>query len=220
MQVILLERIEKLGLMGDVVNVKPGFARNYLLPLKKAMRATKENIAVFETQRVHLEGQNLKQREEAQAVAKRMEGLTVVLLRQAGESGQLYGSVANRDVSTAVTAAGFSIDRRQVLLDTPIKTLGLFKTRVALHPEVVIEITVNVAQSEEEAQSQAAKAAPAPEPAAAAPADAAPAADESPSDAPKKKKAKAKAEDDAESAAAEPAAEPKKKAPKAKKDKE
>src|SRR5215813_11695211 len=119
MQVILLERIEKLGLMGDVVNVKPGFARNFLLPLKKAMRATKDNIAHFETQRAQLEAQNLKHREEAQAVAKRMTGLSVVLLRQAGESGQLYGSVANRDIAGAVTAAGFAIERRQVLLDTP-----------------------------------------------------------------------------------------------------
>ena len=116
MQVILLERIEKLGLMGDVVNVKPGYARNYLLPLKKAMRATKDNIAVFEKQRAHLEAQNLKHREDAQAVAKRMEGLTVVLLRQAGESGQLYGSVANRDVAQAITTAGFTVERRQVLL--------------------------------------------------------------------------------------------------------
>jgi large subunit ribosomal protein L9 len=220
MQVILLERIEKLGLMGDVVNVKPGFARNYLLPLKKAMRATKENIEVFEKQRGQLEAQNLKHREDAQGVSKRMDGLTVVLLRQAGESGQLYGSVANRDIATAVTGAGFSIDRRQVLLDTPIKTLGLFKTRVALHPEVIIEVTVNVAQSEEEAAQQAAAKAPPAEPAPGAPAAEPASAGDAPAEsAPKKKKTKAKAESEAE-AAEEPAKEPKKKAAKAKKEKE
>ena len=174
---------------------------------------------LFRSQRAHLEAQNLKHREDAQAVAKRMEGLTVVLLRQAGESGQLYGSVANRDVAQAITTAGFTVERRQVLLDTPIKTRGLFKTRVALHPEVIIEVTVNVAQSEEEAALQAAgKSVQSAEAAAEAPAETAPAEAEAPAEAPKKKK-KAKAEAEPE-AAAEPAPEPKKKAAKGKKDKE
>ncbi len=155
-EVILLERIETLGQMGDVVKVKPGYARNFLLPQKKALRATKDNLAYFDKQRAQLEAQNLKRRQDAEGVAKKLEGLQVVILRQAGETGQLYGSVATRDVSDAVTAAGFTVDRRQVLLDQPIKTLGIFKTRVALHPEVIVGISVNVAQSEEEAQMQAA----------------------------------------------------------------
>jgi large subunit ribosomal protein L9 len=180
MEVILLERIEALGQMGEVVKVKPGYARNFLLPQKKALRATKDNLAYFETQRAQLEAQNLKRRQDAEAVAKKLEGLQVVVLRQAGETGQLYGSVAPRDIADAVTAAGFTVDRRQILLDQPIKTLGIFKTRVALHPEVIVGISVNVAQSEEEAQMQAAGKSPReatePESANAAPA-AAPAAD-------------------------------------------
>jgi large subunit ribosomal protein L9 len=155
MEVILLERIETLGQMGEVVRVKPGYARNFLLPQKKALRATKDNLAYFETQRAQLEAQNLKRRQDAEGVAKKLEGLQAIILRQAGETGQLYGSVAPRDVAEAVTAAGFTVDRRQVLLDQPIKTLGIFKTRVALHPEVIVGISVNVAQSEEEAQMQA-----------------------------------------------------------------
>ena len=202
MEVILLERIETLGQMGDVVKVKPGYARNFLLPQKKALRATKDNLTYFEKQRAQLEAQNLKRRQDAEGVAKKLEGLQVVILRQAGETGQLYGSVATRDISDGVTAAGFTVDRRQILLDQPIKTLGLFKTRVALHPEVIVGISVNVAQSEEEAQMQAAGKSPvqapveaAPEaPAAAAPAEQAkPAAAEKPEEAPKKAKAKKKA---------------------------
>jgi large subunit ribosomal protein L9 len=182
MEIILLERIEALGQMGEVVKVKPGFARNFLLPQKKALRATKDNLAYFEKQRAQLEAQNLKHRKDAESVAGKLEGLQVVILRQAGESGQLYGSVATRDVAEAVTKAGFTVDRRQVLLDQPIKTLGIVKTRVALHPEVIVGISVNVAQSEEEAAMQAAGKSPrqavepeAPAAEAAAPAAAAPA---------------------------------------------
>jgi len=168
MEVILLERIEALGQMGDVVKVKPGFARNFLLPQKKALRATKDNLKYFESQRAQLEAQNLKRRQDAEVIAKKLEGLQVVILRQAGETGQLYGSVATRDVAEAVTAAGFTVERRQVLLDQPIKALGIVKTRLALHPEVIVSISVNVAQSEEEAAMQAAgKSARQPETAAA-----------------------------------------------------
>jgi large subunit ribosomal protein L9 len=204
MEVILLERIETLGQMGDVVKVKPGYARNYLLPQKKALRATKDNLAYFEGQRAQLEAQNLKRRQDAETVAKKIEGLQVVILRQAGETGQLYGSVSTRDISDAVTAAGFTIDRRQVLLDQPIKSLGIFKTRIALHPEVIVHIGANIAQSEEEAQMQAegksprqAETAEAAAPAAAAPPAQAPAegeqtAEAAPDPAKKGKAAKSK----------------------------
>ena len=154
--VILLERVEKLGQMGQIVKVKPGFARNYLLPQKKAMRATKENLAYFETQRAQLEANNLERRSDASQVGTKLEGLTVVVIRQAGESGQLYGSVAARDISDAVTKAGFTVDKRQIVLERPIKTLGLHRLRVMLHPEVSLTITANVAQSEEGARMQAA----------------------------------------------------------------
>lgn len=154
MEVILMERIEKLGQMGDVVSVKPGFARNYLLPQKKALRATKDNLARFEKERAQLEAENLQRREEAERVAKDLEGLTVTVIRQAGESGQLYGSVNSRDVSEAVTAAGVTVARRQIDLGAVIKTLGLHKVRVQLHPEVVVTVTANVARSEEEAKAQ------------------------------------------------------------------
>jgi len=153
--VVLLERIEKLGQMGQVVNVKPGFARNYLLPQKKAMRATKANLAYFETQRAQLEAANLNRKSEAEAVAGKLDGLRVVVIRQAGESGQLYGSVSSRDIAQAVTEAGFTIERHQVVLDHTIKALGLHQIRVALHPEVAVSVTVNVAQSPEEAEMQA-----------------------------------------------------------------
>ncbi len=154
MEVILLERIEKLGQMGDVVAVKPGYARNYLLPARKAMRATKENLAVFETQRQQLEAENLKRRDEAQQVADRLDGLKVVIIRSAGESGQLYGSVNARDISDAVTEGGFTIQRNQVVLERPVKTLGLFDLRIRLHPEVDATVTANVARSDEEAAEQ------------------------------------------------------------------
>jgi large subunit ribosomal protein L9 len=153
---ILLERIEKLGQMGQIVKVKPGYARNYLLPRKKAMRATKENLAYFETQRAQLEANNLHRKSEATQVGAKLEGLTVVVIRQAGESGQLYGSVAARDIADAVTTAGFTVDKRQIVLERPIKTLGLHPLRVMLHPEVGVTVTANVAQSEEGARMQAA----------------------------------------------------------------
>ncbi len=155
MEVILLERVEKLGQMGEVVRVKPGYARNFLLPQKKALRATAENKERFEKQRAQLEAVNLKLKGEAESVAKKMENVSVVLVRQAGETGQLYGSVSARDIADAVTAAGYTVDHRQVRIDRPIKTLGLVQTRVMLHPEVSVIVTVNVAKSEEEAERQA-----------------------------------------------------------------
>jgi large subunit ribosomal protein L9 len=153
--VILLERVEKLGQMGQVVKVRPGYARNYLLPQKKALRATKENLAYFESQRAQLEANNLQRKSEATEIGGKFEGLTVVLIRQAGESGQLYGSVSARDIADAVTEAGFTIEKRQVVLDRPIKSLGLHPVRVALHPEVSVTVTTNVAQSAEGAEMQA-----------------------------------------------------------------
>jgi large subunit ribosomal protein L9 len=154
-ELILLQRVEKLGQMGDLVKVRPGFARNYLLPQKKALRASKDNLAHFERERAQLEAQNLKRREEAERVAERVAGLSVVIIRQAGESGSLYGSVSARDVAEATTEAGLTIVRQQVLLEHPIKTLGLSRVRVALHPEVSIAVNVNVARSPEEAERQA-----------------------------------------------------------------
>ena len=155
MQVILLQRIGRLGQMGDVVNVKDGFARNYLLPQKKALRATKDNLAQFESQRHQLEATNLEQKKEAEAVAVKLEGKTFVALRSAGDTGQLYGSVSTRDIAEVVTAGGFTVNRVQVVMDKPIKTLGLHETRVALHPEVVVKVTLNVARSQDEADKQA-----------------------------------------------------------------
>jgi large subunit ribosomal protein L9 len=138
MQVILLERIGRLGQMGDVVNVKDGYARNFLLPQKKALRATEENIARFEGQRSQLEARDLELKKEAEAVAAKLGGKSFLAIRQAGDTGQLYGSVSSRDLAEVITAGGFSVDRRQVVLDKPIKTLGLHTTRIALHPEVVV----------------------------------------------------------------------------------
>ena len=154
-ELILLQRVEKLGQMGEVVKVKPGYARNFLLPQKKALRASKANLAQFEGQRAQLEAQNLKRREEAERLSERMAGLSVVIIRQAGESGSLYGSVSARDISDACTAAGLTVNRSQVVLDQPIKTLGLTAVRLVLHPEVSLPITVNVARSTEEAEKQA-----------------------------------------------------------------
>jgi large subunit ribosomal protein L9 len=151
---ILLERVEKLGQMGQLVKVRPGYARNYLLPQKKALRATKDNLAYFETRRVQLEAENLARKADAEEVAKTLEGLHVVLIRQAGESGQLYGSVSSRDIADAVTEAGFTVGRQQIVLDRPIKTLGLHAVRVMLHPEVAVTVTANVAQSAEAAEMQ------------------------------------------------------------------
>jgi len=153
--VILLERVEKLGQMGQVVKVRPGFARNFLLPQKKALRATKENLTYFEKRRTQLEAANLERRGEAEQVAQKIEGVAVVIIRQAGESGQLYGSVTARDIAEAVTSAGFTVTRGQVVLDKAIKTLGLYKLRLVLHPEVSVHVTANVAQSAEEAEMQA-----------------------------------------------------------------
>jgi len=155
MEVILLERIETLGQMGDVVNVKPGYARNYLLPQKKALRATAENRRQFEGQRAQLEATNLERRDAAQEVGARLDGLAVVLIRQAGDAGQLYGSVNARDIAKEVTQAGFTVERRQIQLPHSIKALGLYSVRIALHPELVVGVTVNVARSEDEAGIQA-----------------------------------------------------------------
>ncbi len=163
MEVILLERIEKLGQMGDVVKVKPGFARNFLLPQKKALRANKGNREFFEKQRAQLEAVNLKRREEASAVAVKMDGLKVSMIRQAGESGQLYGSVSSRDIADAIIAGGYTVERRQINLDVPIKTLGNHPVKVSLHPEVAITVHVTIARSTEEAErAMAALSSPAP----------------------------------------------------------
>jgi len=155
MDVILLERVESLGQMGEVVTVKNGYARNYLLPQKKALRASKESLVYFETQKAQLEAQNLQRKSEAETVGESMAGMIVVLIRQAGDTGQLYGSVSSRDVSEAVTEAGSTVDRRQVLLEKPIKELGMHEISLRLHPEVDIGITVNVARSVDEAEAQA-----------------------------------------------------------------
>jgi len=154
-ELILLQRVEKLGQMGEVVKVKPGYARNFLLPQAKAVRATKTNRERFERERVQLEAQNLKRRGEAERIAERVHGLSVVLIRQASDAGSLYGSVTARDIADGCAAGSLTIDRSQVLLDQPIKTLGLTTVRVALHPEVIMNVTVNVARSTEEADKQA-----------------------------------------------------------------
>ena len=155
MQVILLERIGRLGQMGDVVTVKDGFARNFLLPQGKALRATTANRERFERDRAQLEARNLELQSEAQAVATKLGGQSFIVIRQAGDSGQLYGSVTTRDIATVVTEGGFSIERRQVLLDRPIKTLGLHEVRIGLHAEVEPHVVVNVARSPDEATRQA-----------------------------------------------------------------
>ena len=153
-ELILLQRVEKLGQMGELVKVKPGYARNFLLPQKKAIRANKANLANFEAERAQLEAQNIKRRDEAERLAERIGAMSVVILRQAGESGSLYGSVSPRDISDACTTNGLTTNRNQVVLDSPIKLLGLTKVRVVLHPEVSITVTVNVARSVEEAERQ------------------------------------------------------------------
>ena len=155
MEVVLLEQIERLGQMGDVVNVKPGYARNYLLPKRKALRATKENLAQFEVERQQLEADNLQRRDEAQSVADRLDGLQVVVIRSAGESGQLYGSVNARDMAEVVTEAGHTVGRQQFIAERPVKALGFHDFRVRLHPEVEVTVTANVARSAEEADTQA-----------------------------------------------------------------
>jgi len=155
MEVMLLERIEKLGLMGDVVKVKAGYARNYLLPQRKAVRATEANRKQFEEQRSQLEATNLELRKEAEKVAARMGELVILLIRQAGEAGQLYGSVNARDIAEGVTEAGFTVRRQQIWLSEPIKMLGMHPVSVSLHPEVTVEVMINVARSEDEAALQA-----------------------------------------------------------------
>lgn len=155
MQVILLERVEKLGQMGDEVRVKDGFARNYLLPQKKALRATKANREYFAGQKAQLEARNLEKKSEAEKISKKLEGKTFVLLRQAGDRGQLYGSVSPRDIAEIITAGGFNVSRTQVPLDKAIKTIGMFPLGVVLHPEVRVNVTINVARTEDEAERQA-----------------------------------------------------------------
>ncbi len=154
MQVILLERIEKLGQMGEIVTVKPGFARNFLLPQKKALRATKNNMDYFEQEKSQLEAVNLERRAEAEKVGEKLDGIVVAIIRNAGDSGQLYGSVNSRDIAEAVTEAGFTVARNQVIMERPLKMLGLHDYRIRLHPEVAVTVKVNVAQSPEEAEAQ------------------------------------------------------------------
>lgn len=156
MDVILLERVEKLGQMGDEVSVKDGFARNFLLPKGKALRATQANRAVFEEQRAQLEARNLEQKNEAEAVGSKLDGEAFVVIRQSSESGQLYGSVNARDIADVITAGGFSADKSQVSIAKPIKTIGLHEVAIVLHAEVKVSVTINVARTEDEAERQAA----------------------------------------------------------------
>ena len=156
MQVILLERVAKLGQMGEVVTVKDGYARNYLLPQKKALWASDANIKAFEDQKTQLEARNLETRKEAEKMAESLDGQTFIVIRSASDAGALYGSVSTRDAADAATEAGFSVDRKQVVMSRPIKELGLHSLMVSLHPEVEVTITLNVARSAEEAELQAA----------------------------------------------------------------
>ncbi|MCX5479528.1 50S ribosomal protein L9 [Kaistia geumhonensis] len=155
MDVILLERVAKLGQMGEIVHVKNGYARNFLLPQGKALRATEANKKHFESQKVHLEARNLERKKEADVVAEKLNGQSFIVVRQAGETGQLYGSVSSRDIAELVAEAGFAVARNQVVLDHPIKTIGLHEVVVALHPEVESTVTINVARSADEAERQA-----------------------------------------------------------------
>ena len=155
MEVILLERIGRLGQMGDVVKVKDGYARNFLLPRGKAMRATKGNKEIFETQRVQLEARNLERKAEAAAVAEKLDGQSFIVVRSAGEMGHLYGSVSTRDIADLLTAGGFTVARNQVELTAPIKTIGLHSVAILLHPEVEAKVTINIARSADEAERQA-----------------------------------------------------------------
>jgi large subunit ribosomal protein L9 len=155
MDVILLERVAKLGQMGEVVSVKEGYARNYLLPQRKALRASKDNLARFEAEKAQLEARNLETRKEAEKLSQTLDGQTFVVIRQAADSGALYGSVTPRDAADSATEAGFSVDKGQIRLDRPIKELGLHPITVVLHPEVEVTISLNVARSNEEAELQA-----------------------------------------------------------------
>jgi large subunit ribosomal protein L9 len=154
MKVVLLERVERLGAIGDVVSVKDGFARNFLLPRQKALRATSSNLKVFEGQRAEIEARNQRNREAAERVAADLDGTVYIIIRQSGESGQLYGSVSGRDVADAVVAEGKKVERSQIVLDRPIKTLGVHDVTVRLHPEVTAVIKLNVARSMDEAERQ------------------------------------------------------------------
>ncbi len=156
MDVILLERIARLGQMGDTVSVKAGYARNFLLPQGKALRANEENRKRFESQRTQLEARNLERRSEAQQVADKLDGKTFIVIRSAGETGQLYGSVSTRDIADIITAEGFSVLRTQVELNHPIKTIGMHNVAINLHPEVQVTVTINIARSADEAERQAA----------------------------------------------------------------
>ncbi len=155
MDVILLERVENLGQMGDVVKVKAGYARNFLLPQKKALRANDDNKKVFEAQRADLEARNLERKKEAEQVAEKIDGASFVVIRQSSELGVLYGSVSSRDIAEAASEGGFSIERAQVRLDKPLKALGIATVRVVLHPEVDVKININIARSADEAERQA-----------------------------------------------------------------
>ncbi|MBS0185131.1 MAG: 50S ribosomal protein L9 [Proteobacteria bacterium] len=157
MQVILLERVPNLGQIGSVVDVKPGYARNYLLPKKKALRVTPENIAIFEKQKAHLEASNLTKKAEAETCAQKIQGFTITLIRQAGDSGHLYGSVTPRDISVILMQKGIEIKRSQIVLKAPIKEIGIYECDLILHPEVIVPLTLVVAQSEEEAQAKMAE---------------------------------------------------------------
>jgi large subunit ribosomal protein L9 len=154
MQVILLERVESLGSIGDVVNVKPGYARNFLLPRQKALRATKENVVYFDHQKKVIEADSLKRKGEAEKVAKKVDGVKVAIVRQASEAGQLYGSVTARDIADGIAEKGFKVDRTQVRMDRNYKLLGLYPVKVYLHPEVAVTVTINIARSLEEAKIQ------------------------------------------------------------------
>ncbi|KAA2317426.1 50S ribosomal protein L9 [Pseudooceanicola sediminis] len=156
MQVILLERVAKLGQMGDVVTVKPGFARNYLLLQGKALTASKENLAQFEDQKAQLEANNLETKKEAEALGEKLDGQKFVVIRAASDGGNLYGSVTPRDVANIATENGYTVERKQVIIPQPIKDLGLHVATVTLHPEVIVEVILNVARSPEEAEVQAA----------------------------------------------------------------
>lgn len=160
MQIILLERVPKLGQMGEIVKVRDGYARNFLIPRGKALRATDRALAEFDQRRVDLEARNLERKQEAQQVAAKVDGQSVTVLRQASETGQLYGSVSARDIAQALGEAGVRLDRQQIRLDQPLKTLGVHAVTVALHPEVEVKVTVNVARSLEEADIQAGKLPP------------------------------------------------------------
>lgn len=156
MQVILLERVAKLGQMGEVVNVRDGYARNFLLPQGKALRANEANIKRFETEKAQIETRSLETRKEAEAISAKLDGQQFIVIRSASDAGALYGSVTTRDAADAAAGAGFSVDKKQVALDRPIKELGLHSVTVTLHPEVEVKITLNVARSAEEAELQAA----------------------------------------------------------------